>query len=64
MSIFVFTISKDFLTHMAHLVTGFVLKGMEIGIAMRLGMGIAMGMKLGVFGCTFRGMIISNHCNV
>ena len=42
------------------LVTGFVLERTGMGITMALG----MGMELDVFGCTFKEMIMSSHCNV
>ena len=42
------------------LVIRVALEGMKMGIVMGLG----MRMALGVFGCTFKEMIISNHYNV
>ena len=42
------------------MVIGFAFEGMR----MRIVMGLETGMELGVFGCTLKGMVMSNHCNV
>ena len=42
------------------MITGFALEGIE----MRIAMGLGMGIELDVFGCTFKWMVMSNNCNV
>ena len=46
----------------AHLVTGFALEWMGMGITM--GLWMRMGMELGVFDCTIKGMVMSSYYNV
>ena len=44
------------------MLNGFVLEGM--GMRIVIGLEMRMGMKLGVFGYTFKGMVMFRNCNV